>query len=429
MVAEIIAVGTELLLGDIVNSNAQFLSRQLALLGIDVHFQSVVGDNRNRLIKVVELAKSRSDLLIITGGLGPTQDDLTKETVCEVFDDTLRLDKEELKKLNDFFAQRNMTMPQSNKKQAMVPTKGRKIDNDNGTAPGVIFEQNGKYAVLLPGPPKEMSAMFIDKVKPWLAGMSDNVMHSTVLRISGIGESHLEPLVENLLQSSNPTSGLYAKQTEVTVRVTAKANTQLEAQKMCDEMVEKYYSILGDYIYARDAHSLEQVVVENLINTNKIIAIAESCTGGMLAQKITSVSGSSSVFGYGVVVYSNNAKEQLLRVNPLTLSRYGAVSAHTAVEMAQGVRVLSDADYGISITGIAGPNGGTDKKPVGTVYIAAVSKKDIFVQKISATGRPRKSVQLSAVQNALDILRRLSIDAQQPMCKHFTTDQIFDWVE
>ena len=243
MEAEIIAVGTELLLGDILNTNAQFLSRELAALGITVHFQTVVGDNPARLESVVRQARGRSDLLVFSGGLGPTEDDLTKQTVARAFGDTLRFDEAELEKIRAFFTAWGRTMPENNKKQAMVPTHGRKIPNANGTAPGMIFEDQaapGKYAVLLPGPPKELQPMFLNSVKPWLAAMSDSVLHSVTLRVTGVGESHLESRIGHLLENANPTAAVYAKTAEVVIRITAKAASEDEARRMCSDYAKHF---------------------------------------------------------------------------------------------------------------------------------------------------------------------------------------------
>ncbi len=427
--AQIIAVGTELLLGDILNTNAQYLSKQLALLGIDVHFQSVVGDNAYRLKNVVENALKNCDLLVFSGGLGPTEDDLTKQTVCDAFGDTLSLDKEELDKIEKFFAKWGRTMPDNNIKQAMLPTKGRKIINNNGTAPGAIFENNGKYAVLLPGPPRELQLMFENEVKPWLLKLSDNVMHSTVLRVSGIGESHLEPIIKHLLLESNPTAALYAKPGEVVIRITAKAKTKQKAVEMCDVTAQKFYDIIGEHIYARDVLCMEELIVKELSKRKKTLAIAESCTGGLLSQRITEIAGASEVFGYGVVTYSNEAKMNLLSVKNETLQEYGAVSAQTAAQMAQGVRRLANADIGIAITGIAGPGGGTPEKPVGTVFVAACDENYIYIQKIAVTNRTRESVRLFTVQYALDIIRRMAIETQQPLCQKFKINSEIIFVE
>ncbi len=429
MKAEIIAVGTELLLGDILNTNAQFLSKELAHLGIDVHFQSVVGDNEMRLKSVVEHALKRCDLLMFSGGLGPTQDDLTKQTVCKVFDDELKLDEEELGKIRAFFAKWKRTMPENNISQAMLPVRGRKIVNNNGTAPGAIFEKDGKYAVLLPGPPRELQLMFNEQVKPWLSSLSDSVMHSCVLRVCGIGESHLEPKINHLLESENPTAALYAKPGEVTIRITAKAKTLQMAKEMCDKSAAVFYDVVGEYVYAKDALNMEEVIVSEFIKRKKTLAIAESCTGGLIAQRITSIAGASEILGYGVITYSNEAKQKMLNVKSDTLSKYGAVSAQTAAQMACGVMQLANSDIGVAITGIAGPGGGTPEKPVGTVFVAVCNSEDVFVQKLSITGRTRESVRLFTAQYALDNVRRMVVGDNQPKCQKFKVGDEIIWAD
>lgn len=422
MEAEIIAVGTELLLGDILNTNAQFLSRELASLGISVHFQTVVGDNPARLQGVVALARSRSDLLVFSGGLGPTDDDLTKETVARTYGDELRLDEEELEKIRAFFTAWGRTMPENNRKQAMVPVRGRKLPNENGTAPGMIFEDGsapGKYAVLLPGPPKENQPMFLAHVKPWLASLSDSALHSMTLRVTGIGESHLEGKIRGLLQNDNPTAAVYAKTSEVLIRITAKAATDEQAAQMCAGYAKHFYEALGDCIYAADAGSLEEVTVHALAERGLTVATAESCTGGLLSQRITSVPGASAVFAYGACTYANEIKEKMLGVRPETLSRYGAVSSETAAEMACGVRRAAGADFGVGITGIAGPDGGTPEKPVGLVYLAACNAKKVYVEKMVVTGRPRETVRACAAHHALELVRRLALGLPQIACTAF----------
>ena len=424
MEAEIIAVGTELLLGDILNTNAQFLSRELAALGITVHFQTVVGDNPARLESVVRQARGRSDLLVFSGGLGPTEDDLTKQTVARAFGDTLRFDEAELEKIRAFFTAWGRTMPENNKKQAMVPTHGRKIPNANGTAPGMIFEDQaapGKYAVLLPGPPKELQPMFLNSVKPWLAAMSDSVLHSVTLRVTGVGESHLESRIGHLLENANPTAAVYAKTAEVVIRITAKAASEDEARRVCLDYAKHFYDILGDCVYAMDADSLEEVVVKELAARGLTVATAESCTGGMLSQRITAVPGASGVFAYGACTYANDIKEKMLGVRHETLEAYGAVSPETAAEMARGVRKAAGADFGVGITGIAGPGGGTPEKPVGLVYLAACSADTVYVQKLVITGRTREVVRLSSTQHALEMVRRLA-----PLAEALGIQQLLD---
>lgn len=414
MQAEIIAVGTELLLGDILNTNAQFLSRELAALGVDVYFQTVVGDNPVRLQSVIEIARARCDLLIFSGGLGPTDDDLTKQTVAAAFGDTLRFDAEECARIERFFTQWGRTMPESNQKQAMVPVRGRKLPNENGTAPGMLFEAppgtaKARWAVLLPGPPKELQPMFLQTVKPWLQSVTNSVLYSTTLRVTGVGESHVEQLAAALLQSANPTAALYAKTAEVVIRITAKATNEAEARALCDAKVTEFEAILGDTIYGRDVDSLEEALVWALTAAGKTLAIAESCTGGLVAQRVTAVPGASAVFGYGAVTYANEMKEKMLGVRKETLAQNGAVSAETAAEMARGVRAAAGADFGVAITGIAGPDGGTPEKPVGLVYLAAADANETRVQRMLMTGRPRETVRAGAAQAALEIVRRLAL--------------------
>ncbi len=432
MTAEIIAVGTELLLGDILNTNAQFLARELAGLGIAVYFQTVVGDNPARLKSVVEQARGRSDLLVFTGGLGPTEDDLTKQTVAEAYGDSLRFDAEELAKIERFFTAWGRTMPENNRKQAYVPVHGRKVENHNGTAPGMIFEdprEPGKYAVLLPGPPKENQPMFLESVKPWLAAMSDQVLASVTLRVMGVGESHLEAQVGGLLASTDPTAALYAKTGEVVIRITAAGETPQQAQEKCHAYAAKFYERLGDCIYTETEDSLEETVVHALQRAGRWAATAESCTGGLVSQRITAVPGASAVFATGVCTYANEAKKRLLGVPHELLEQHGAVSPEVAAAMARGVRALAGADFGVGITGLAGPDGGTPQKPVGLVWLAAASEDATYVQKLVVTGRTRDVVRQVASQNALEMLRRLALGLPQPACRRFGAQDPVSWKE
>lgn len=423
MTAEIIAVGTELLLGDIVNTNAQFLAKELAALGIFVYYQTVVGDNAERLEQTVRQAMQRSDLLIFTGGLGPTEDDLTKQTVARAYGDELRFDAQELEKIRQFFERWGRTMTPNNEKQAYVPVYGRKLENENGTAPGMIFEntqQPGRYAVLLPGPPREMKPMFLSQVRPWLKKMSGTVLHSVTLRATGIGESHVEPKVAHLLAQKNPTAALYAKPGEVVIRITASAPSDEQARELCYERAQDFYKLLGDVIYTDTLDSLEQAVVQALAQRGLRAATAESCTGGLLSARITAVPGASRVFECGVCTYSNSEKRRLLQISDETLARFGAVSPQTAAQMAVGIRESAGADFGVAITGIAGPDGGTDEKPVGLVYIAACERGMIYIQKLLMTGRSREDVRIWASQHALEMLRRMALELPQPGCQQFS---------
>ncbi len=427
MRAEIISVGTELLLGDILNTNARFLSQELAALGYTVYYQTVVGDNALRLRALLQEAKERSDVLVLTGGLGPTEDDLTKETVAEVFGDYLVPDAEELAKINAYFKARGRQMSENNRKQAMVPRSGRKLPNENGTAPGAFFRQGRKYAFLLPGPPAEMEPMFQKEVRPLLEAMQDASIRSLTLRVVGMGESDLEVKVASLLEGDNPTAALYAKTGEVHIRITAKADTADMADVMCAEYADLFRKLLGDLIYSDSGDDLETTVVEALIAHDETIATAESCTGGLLSERITSVPGASAVFGFGAVTYANEVKHELVGVSNRTLRRYGAVSSQVAAEMAYGAARRGVTDYGVGITGIAGPDGGSEQKPVGLVYIAVSMGGQVFIRKMTMHGRSRDVVRYMATQNALDMVRLLIAGKPVPDAKQFSRSQQADY--
>ncbi|MBQ5825282.1 MAG: competence/damage-inducible protein A [Clostridia bacterium] len=369
MNCEIIGVGTELLLGDIVNTDAQYLARELAAMGIVIHYQEVVGDNPERMRACISSAVSRSDLVILTGGLGPTADDLTKEISCEVMGAELVLDKDILEGIRAYFSSKGIVMPENNAKQAYVPKGGTVFVNRNGTAPGCAVEKGGKIVIMLPGPPRELKPMFENEVKPYLAKKTGGIILSKQVRTFGIGESDMAQRVAELLDGVNPTVAPYAKDGEALLRVTAKAETYEQASLMCDEVIEKIREKIGEYIYSTDSCNLEQTVVRLLKENGKKIALAESCTGGYIAKRITDIAGSSEVFEYGIVSYSNEVKQRLLGVKTETLEKYTEVSAQTAAEMAEGVRKLSGADFGISVTGISGPGGASEDKPVGLSYI------------------------------------------------------------
>ena len=373
MNGEIIAVGTELLLGNIVNTNAQFLSEELSNLGINVYYQTVVGDNRERLRNAISEGLKRADLLILTGGLGPTDDDLTKETVAELLDLEMYL-HEESKALIEKYLKR--TISESNLKQAYIPEGAIVLRNDHGTAPGIIVEKGEKIVVLLPGPPREMAPMFSEKVKPYLEEKSPYVMRSRILRLFGIGESSVGDTVRDLMQNDNPTVAPYAKDNETILRVTARAETKEEADKLNEDMIKKIDERLGEYIYSHNDTELKIVCANKLIEKNITIAAAESCTAGLLTATLAEIPGISAVLKESVVTYSNEAKEKYLNVKHETLEKYGAVSAETAKEMAEGIRASAKSDIGISITGLAGPDGGTDKKPIGLVYIGFSTKEE-----------------------------------------------------
>lgn len=336
--AEVIAVGTELLMGQIVNTNARFISERLAGLGISVLYQTVVGDNPDRLKGVVLAAKERSDILVFTGGLGPTDDDLTKETIASVFNKTLELHKDSLEIMKRYVAGWDKEMPKNNIKQAYLPKDAVVIPNRNGTAPGCIIEDNAKTAILLPGPPSEMEPMFEQTVVPYLRGKSEYSLYSRVLRIFGIGESAAALKIDDMIKNqTNPTIAPYAKEGEVTFRITAMAKSLDEAEEIMRPAADRLYKEFGDCIYAEgDNASMAQTVVKLLKKKGKTLATAESCTGGMIGKEITSVAGASQVYGFGFVTYANEAKERILGVRHETLLAHGAVSPETAREMAQG---------------------------------------------------------------------------------------------
>jgi nicotinamide-nucleotide amidase len=416
MTAEILAVGTELLLGDIVNTNAQYLASELALMGFGVLHQSVVGDNPGRLSDAITQALSRTDMLITTGGLGPTGDDITRETVASAMGLELVLDKDSLHDIEEFFQKIGHVMTENNKKQAMLPRSCTVLKNDWGTAPGCIIEHNGKTVVMLPGPPREMKPLFEQRAKPFLQKYCDSVIESVNLRVYGVGESTAESMLTDLMQGENPTLAPYAKDGEVLLRVTARAKTSEEALLMCRPLVDEVKKRLGDSVYGENVNSLEQVVVAKLAQKKLKVSFAESCTGGLLAKRLTDISGSSEVFDCGVISYANEIKHRLLGVKDETLSKYGAVSPQTAFEMAQGIRNLSGADIGAGVTGIAGPGGGTEQKPVGLVYVAVSDGKTCYVKRLmlghikssggSADGE-REFVRYLAASNVFDMVRRL----------------------
>ncbi len=407
MKAEIMAVGTELLLGDILNTNAQFLAQEMAALGIDVYYQTVVGDNPQRLRDTIFHAFSRVDLIITTGGLGPTEDDLTKEIAAEYFGEKLVLDERALARIEKYFARTGRTMTENNKKQAMVPEQhGIVLYNDNGTAPGIIMEKNGKTIVMLPGPPKETVPMFQNQVKPYLAKKQEYTFVSRILRVANVGESAMETMVKDLIDAqTNPTIAPYAKDGEAILRITAKAKDEDEANRLIDPVAAALRERLGIAVYAEGETDLETVTAELLLQKNLTIAVAESCTGGMLASSLIEYPGISRVLLEGCVTYSEAAKQKRLGVRAETLEKYGAVSAETAREMAEGIAKTSGAAIGLATTGLAGPDGGTAEKPVGLVYIALHYKGKTTVEECHFAGK-RNVIRARAVNRALDLLRK-----------------------
>ncbi len=410
MRAEIISIGTELLLGDIVNSNAQFLGQELAALGIEMYYQQVVGDNEERILHAFKEAYNRCDIIITTGGLGPTDDDLTKEMVAKYFNKRLFEDKESLENLQEYFKFRKRKMTTNNLKQALIPEGATAIKNNNGTAPGVIIEENNKIMIILPGPPKEMKPMFEEDIKPYLKSKSDSVIISKMIKILGIGESAVAETVKDLMESqSNPTIAPYAKEIGVILRITAKAENEAAALKLIEPLEIEIKNRLGENVYATEDISIEDVVAKLLIENKYTVSTAESCTGGMIASTLINYPGISEVFMEGAVTYSNEAKHKRLGVKNETLEKYGAVSEETAREMAIGIAKKANTDVSIVTTGIAGPGGGTEEKPVGLVYIGVYVKGKVKVEKHIFKGN-RSKVRNQATITALDILRRCLIN-------------------
>ena len=407
MNAEIISVGTELLLGQVVNTDTTIVARELSALGINLLYSAVVGDNVERLKLAVETAISRSDLLIMTGGLGPTTDDLTKETTAACAGKRLVLHQPSLDRILNYFNEKKVSSNQE--KQAWLPEGCTVFQNDNGTAPGCAFQaQSGCTVIMLPGPPSELEPMLVNYAVPYLKQGQEWVIVSHNVHIYGKGEAPVAQMMDDLMDGENPTLAPYAKEGECYLRVTAKAHTQEEADQMCQPLIQEIKGRLGDFVYSVDVESLEELVVQKLAAQGKKLATAESCTGGLLAKRITDVPGSSGVFDMGCVTYANEAKEALLSVDHQTLEQYGAVSEETARSMAEGIVRRSGSHIGVGITGIAGPDGGTPEKPVGLIYIALSDGEHTWVTKRSPIGRTKSRAwhRHCAASQALDMVRR-----------------------
>lgn len=405
MKAEIITVGTEILLGDILNTNCRYLSRELAAMGIEMYYQITVGDNEERLLKTLEESLNRSDIVICTGGLGPTEDDITKEVCAKYFGYELELHKPSLDAMIERFKHMNRVPTKNNEKQAYFPKEAYILKNDNGTAPGCIMEKEGKMIVVLPGPPKEMESMFENYVKPYLSKLTDDVIESEVLRIIGVGESKVENDILDIIDSqTNPTIATYAKGYECTLRITAKAKSVEEAKELIKPMSDEMKRRFGQSLYATGETSIEEVVAKMLVENNLKIAVAESCTGGMVSASLINYPGISSVFMEGCVTYSNEAKMKSLGVKKETLDVYGAVSDKCAKEMASGVAARYNTNVGIATTGIAGPGGGTDEKPVGLVYFGIYINGKVISKKYVFNG-DRQGIRERATRTILNDLR------------------------
>ena len=406
MTAEIICVGTELLLGNIVNTNAAFLSEKLAYLGINCYFQTVVGDNRDRLLSVINTALSRADILIFSGGLGPTEDDLTKETVAEALGKKLIRDKWAEQEIADYFALRGRIPTDNNWKQADVIEGCEILYNKNGTAPGIFVSEGEKTVILLPGPPMELKSMFTDSVMPKLQQKCGQVFYSQTVKIVGPGESSVETQILDMLNTQeNPTIAPYAKTGEVHLRVTARAKDEKEAREKTAPVVEELYRRFGNAVYTTDAdETLEMALTKLLIKKKYTMTTAESCTGGMIAARMVIAPGVSAVLKSGFITYANEAKEELLGVSHDTLEKFGAVSRETAEEMADGAVKAAHTDAAVAVTGIAGPDGGTKEKPVGLVYIGVNVRGNVEVREYHFSGS-RQKIRESVTAAALTFLR------------------------
>ena len=405
--AELIAVGTELLLGNIANTDAQMISQGLSQLGINVYYHTVVGDNPQRVRQAVDIARGRADILITTGGLGPTCDDLTKVAVAQAFGKELVYHEPSAQRIRERFAQRGTPVTENNFQQAMVPEGCTVLDNDWGTAPGVAFQAGGTHVLMLPGPPRECAMMFRHRALPYLQQLADGVIASRTVKTFGIGESAAEALLRDLMNAlHNPTLAPYAKPTGTELRITAHAPTREEALRLIAPVEEQVKAILGDKVIGVDVDSLEEVCFALLKDRGLTVGTAESCTGGLLAKLLTDLPGSSALFRGGVVSYTNGVKAGLLGVPQDLLDRYGAVSPQVAEAMARGAKAALGCDIALSTTGVAGPDADDRGNPIGLVYLGLAWGDQCQVTEFHAGPVERERVRRQAAQTALDLLRR-----------------------
>ena len=405
---EILSVGTELLLGNIANTDAQMLSQGLSELGLNVYWHTVVGDNPQRARDAVALAKERADIIITTGGLGPTCDDLTKNVLAEAFGKQLVFDQGSAERIRAYFQRIGRTMTDNNLQQAMLPQGCVILENDWGTAPGCAFEAEGVHVIMLPGPPSECRPMFQYRARPYLLSLSEGVIASHTIKLFGIGESTMEAqLREQMNAMTNPTLAPYAKEGECELRVTAKAATDEEAQALLKPTVEQVKALFGSKVYGVDVPSLEYVVLEGLKAKDLTLGAAESCTGGLIAKRLTDVPGASQAFRGGIVSYTNQVKTSALGVPQEVLDQYGAVSAETAAAMAEGVRRALGCDIALSSTGVAGPDRDDRGNEVGTMFVAIATQEGTHVRALKLGNRPmRERLRTQTASHALDLARR-----------------------
>ncbi len=408
MTCEILCVGTELLLGDVVNTNAAYIAKNLAGMGVHVYYQSVVGDNPERLKLALETAFAHADCVITTGGLGPTKDDLTKETACAAIGAKLELHQPSYEHLAEILKQSGREMTESQKKQAYLPEGCTVLHNTKGTAPGFAITKNNKTLIMLPGPPREMTAMFEGGVRPYLTKGDVEELYSRRVRVMEIGESDCADALSDLLDGKNPTVATYAKDTETEIRITVSADDEKKAEELIAPVLDEVCRRMGEYVYGIDISSIEERVSQMLRERGMTIATAESCTGGLIAKTLTDLAGSSDIFGFGTVTYANEAKTKLLGVPTDLIEEKGAVSPEVAAAMAEGVRNLSGADIGLGITGIAGPGGGTEEKPVGLVFVGVAGKGGTRVEEfhLGTKTRTRNIIRKFAAARALNLVRK-----------------------
>lgn len=405
MIAEIISVGTEIILGSTLNTNTYYLSKKLWEIGVDVLYHTSVKDNPKSLEQVIKIGLERSDILILTGGLGPTSDDITKEVVSKTLGLDLELNKIMEDNIKKYFSEKDQNMPSNNTKQAYLPKGAKFLTNEIGTAPGIYIEWNGRKIILLPGPPKEMALMFNKYVIPLI--QQDFIIKIKTINTIGIGESSLETLLLDIIkEQNNPSLATYAKEGRVDIKIIAKGCDETEVNSMLEDMISKIEDRIAQYIYSYEDESIEEIVFKKLKSKNMKIAFCESCTGGLISTKLTRIPGASKVFDRGIITYSNISKVEEVDVNKNTLDKYGAVSEQVAIEMAKGLLRKTGVDIALSTTGIAGPSGGSELKPVGLVFIGIATKDSSYAIKSIFSGE-RKSIQNRAALRAFDELRKI----------------------
>ena len=392
MKIEVVSIGTELLLGDIVDTNSAYLAKKIAELGYDLYHISTVGDNKTRTVKLLKRSLKRADIVITTGGLGPTTDDLTREAVASCTNNSLYTDQKLVSMIKDYFKEKNLDFTENNLKQAQLPRGAIPLINNKGTAPGLLLEHKQGTIISLPGVPSEMKAIFEKHVFPYLKKQTKETIQSKVFKFLGIGESELETQIKDLIsEQNNPTLALLAGKGEVKLRVTAKASSKEKCKNLISGVEKKIRKIVGNYIYALDEQTLPELIANNFFQNKKTLSIAESCTGGLIGDRITNIPGSSGFFLGSIVAYDNKVKQNVLNIPQHIINENGAVSKKTAEKMAAGAKKLFDSEYSLAVTGIAGPGGGTAEKPVGLVFIAVSSPQTSKVYRLNLDGNRKKN--------------------------------------